>query len=79
MAMKAWHIQISNRFGIVEHIQTPQHARNQRGWHFAASARAPKLRKRLASKAMDHPIVSVACLETTVNVVMTGTLRQWSG
>jgi hypothetical protein len=24
MAMKAWHIQISKRFGIVEHIQTPQ-------------------------------------------------------
>jgi hypothetical protein len=76
MAMKTWHIQISKRFGIVEHIQTPQHARDQSGWHFPAATRAPELRKRLASKAVDHPIVSVACLETTVNIMMTRNLRQ---
>lgn len=71
MAMKTWHVQLPKRFGIVEHVQTPQHARNQSGWHFPAATCAPKLGKRLASKALDHPIVSVACLETTVNAMMT--------
>jgi hypothetical protein len=71
MAMKAWHKQISKRVGIVEHVQTPQHARDQSGRHFPATTRAPKLRKCLASKAVDHPIASVACLETTVNDMLT--------
>src|SRR5688572_30628646 len=51
MAMKAWHEQISKRFGIVEHIQTPQHARDESGWHLPAATRAPKHCERLASKA----------------------------
>jgi hypothetical protein len=76
MAVKARHTQVSKRFCFVEHIQTPQHACDQGGWHLPATTRAPKLRKRLASKAMDHPIVSVAYSETTVNFVMTGYLQR---